>query len=129
MICVIFSRLALGLSGASVRRTGCSSGALVVEGVVPDLLHVVPIGDDTVLNWVLEGKNAALGLRFIADVRVFLAHAHHHALMTRTSDDRGEDRAGGVVAGESGLRTGKNGLRMAVGRRRNAATAGYLDHA
>ena len=27
MICVIFSRLALGLSGASVRRTGCSSGA------------------------------------------------------------------------------------------------------
>ena len=27
MICVIFSRLAFGLSGASVRRTGCSSGA------------------------------------------------------------------------------------------------------
>ena len=27
MICVIFSLLALGLSGASVRRTGCSSGA------------------------------------------------------------------------------------------------------
>ena len=27
MIWVIFSRLALGLSGASVRRTGCSSGA------------------------------------------------------------------------------------------------------
>jgi hypothetical protein len=26
MICVIFSRLALGLSGASVSRTGCSSG-------------------------------------------------------------------------------------------------------
>ena len=27
MIWVIFSRLAFGLSGASVRRTGCSSGA------------------------------------------------------------------------------------------------------
>merc|ERR1719312_1064494 len=27
MIWVIFSRLALGLRGASVRRTGCSSGA------------------------------------------------------------------------------------------------------
>jgi hypothetical protein len=27
MICVIFSLLALGLSGASVNRTGCSSGA------------------------------------------------------------------------------------------------------
>eukprot|EP01147_Barroeca_monosierra_P004601 gene4599-gene5306 len=27
MICVIFSRLSFELSGASVRRTGCSSGA------------------------------------------------------------------------------------------------------
>merc|ERR1719323_2048035 len=26
---------------------------LIVEGVVPDLLHVVPVGDDTVFNWVL----------------------------------------------------------------------------
>merc|ERR1719422_234532 len=28
---------------------------LIVEGVVPDLLHVVPVGDDSVLNWVLQG--------------------------------------------------------------------------
>merc|ERR1712036_193629 len=59
MIWVIFSRLALGLRGASVRRTGCSSGAteLIVEGVVPDLLHVIPVGDDSVLNGVLEGED------------------------------------------------------------------------
>ena len=30
---------------------------LVVEGVVPDLLHVVPVGDDSVLNGVLEGQD------------------------------------------------------------------------
>lgn len=30
---------------------------LVVEGVVPDLLHVIPVGDDTVLDGVLEGKD------------------------------------------------------------------------
>jgi hypothetical protein len=27
---------------------------LVVEGVVPDLLHIVPVGDDAVLDRVFE---------------------------------------------------------------------------
>ena len=31
---------------------------LVVEGVVPDLLHVVPVGHDTVLDRVLQRKDA-----------------------------------------------------------------------
>lgn len=30
----------------------------VVEGMVPDLFHIIPISDDTMLNRVLEGKNA-----------------------------------------------------------------------
>merc|ERR1719249_95191 len=30
---------------------------LVVEGVVPDLLHVVPVGDDSVLDRVLQGED------------------------------------------------------------------------
>ena len=30
---------------------------LIVEGVVPDLLHVVPVGDDTVLNGVLQSQD------------------------------------------------------------------------
>merc|ERR1711881_707825 len=29
---------------------------LIVEGMMPDLLHVVPVGDDTVLNGVLQGE-------------------------------------------------------------------------
>ena len=41
---------------------------LVVEGVVPDLLHVVPVGDDAVLNGVLEREDAALGLGLVANV-------------------------------------------------------------
>ena len=39
---------------------------LVVEGVVPDLLHVVPVGDDTVLDRVLEREDTSLGLRLVA---------------------------------------------------------------
>ena len=89
---------------------------LVVEGVVPDLLHVVPVGDDAVLNRVLErqdtckrhvtlrfdqngaksigmakpngaSKRTALGLGLITDVRVLLSHADHHTLMSRATDD------------------------------------------
>ncbi|KFO83820.1 hypothetical protein N320_10641, partial [Buceros rhinoceros silvestris] len=30
---------------------------LVVESVVPDLLHVIPVGDDTVFNGVLQGQD------------------------------------------------------------------------
>merc|ERR1719452_372931 len=37
---------------------------LIVEGVVPDLLHVIPVGDDSVLNGVLEGEDTSLGLSF-----------------------------------------------------------------
>ena len=77
---------------------------LVVEGVVPDLLHVVPVRHDAVLNGVLtsggtnneglkvkhpsprcgatsgaylEGEHTALGLGLVADVGVLLVHAHH----------------------------------------------------
>ncbi|KFW79236.1 hypothetical protein N305_07939, partial [Manacus vitellinus] len=53
---------------------------LVVEGVVPDLLHIVPVGDDAMLDGVLEGQDAPLALRLIPDVAVLLPHAHHDAL-------------------------------------------------
>ena len=76
---------------------------LVVERVVPDLLHVVPVGDDAVLDRVLERQDAALGLGLVADVRVLLAHADHDALVARPADDRREDGAGRVVAGEARL--------------------------
>ncbi|KFQ49083.1 hypothetical protein N333_07668, partial [Nestor notabilis] len=65
---------------------------LVVEGMVPDLkagkelggwshlLHVIPVGDDTVLDGVLEREDAPLALRLIAYIAVFLPHAHHDTL-------------------------------------------------
>merc|ERR1712240_624013 len=33
---------------------------LVVEGMMPDLLHIIPVGDNTVLNWVFQGKDTSL---------------------------------------------------------------------
>ena len=50
---------------------------LVVEGVVPELHHVVLVGDDAVLDRVLEGEDTTLGLDLVPDVRVLVAHADH----------------------------------------------------
>ena len=38
-----------------------------------------PVSDDAVLNWVLEGEDATLGLSLIANVCILLAHANHDA--------------------------------------------------
>ena len=50
----------LGIEGSLSEEDGVLLGGdtqLVVEGVVPDLLHVVPVGDDTVLNGVFQGED------------------------------------------------------------------------
>ena len=60
---------------------------LVVEGVMPDLLHIVPVGDDTVLDWVLQGQDTTLGLGLVTDVGVLLAHADHDTLVTGSTDN------------------------------------------
>ena len=47
----------LGVEGSLSEQNGVLLGSdskLVVEGVVPNLLHVVPVRNDTVLNGVLE---------------------------------------------------------------------------
>merc|ERR1719209_2511201 len=63
-----------------------SNTELVVEGVVPDLLHVIPVGDDTVFDGVLQGEDTSLALGFITDVGVLLAHADHDTLVTGSTD-------------------------------------------
>ena len=50
----------LGVEGGLSEQYGVLLGSntkFVIEGVMPDLLHVIPIGDDTVLDGVLEGEN------------------------------------------------------------------------
>ena len=72
-----------GVKGSLRQEYGVLLGGhtqLVVEGVMPDLLHIVPVGDDTVLDGVLEGEDTSLGLGLIADVGVFLTHTHHYTL-------------------------------------------------
>jgi hypothetical protein len=71
--------------------------------VVPDLLHVVPVGNDTVLDGVADGADTTAGLGVVADEVLLLGGALHGHLVTGAADDGGEDGAGGVVTGETGL--------------------------
>merc|ERR1719376_96258 len=97
--------------GFGVQRSFCeqdwgllrSDAELIVEGVVPDLLHVIPVGDDAVLNGVLESEDTSLALSLITDVGILLPHTDHDTLVTRAADDGGEHSSGGVVSGEPGL--------------------------
>merc|ERR1719228_377440 len=76
---------------------------LVVESVMPDLLHIVPVGDNTVLNGVLEGKDTSLGLSLITNIAVFLTHTNHHTLMSWSSYDGGKYSSWGIISGKSGF--------------------------
>merc|ERR1711872_741205 len=76
MIWVIFSLLALGLRGASVRRTGCSTGYFRVR---------IPL-----LDWAST------------DVGILLSHTHHDTLVPGAPHNGGEHSPGGVVSGEPG---------------------------
>ena len=52
--------VALGVEGSlgvEMRGLVGRDSQLVVEGVVPDLLHVVPVGDDAVLDGVFQRED------------------------------------------------------------------------
>ena len=44
-----------------------SNTEFVVEGVVPDILHGIPVGGDVMLDGVLEGEDTTLRLSPIAE--------------------------------------------------------------
>ena len=62
----------------------------VVEAVVPDFGHVVPVRYDTVLDGVLEFKDSLLGLSFGSHICLLFVHAHHHIFVFWPSDNGGE---------------------------------------
>merc|ERR1712179_624728 len=92
-----------GSLGVEMRGLVRGDSQLVVEGVMPDLLHVVPVGHDAVLNGVFQREDTSLGLSLVTDVGVLVAHADHNRDVTGASNDGREDGARSVIAGETGL--------------------------
>merc|ERR1712133_336524 len=68
---------------------------------MPDLLHVIPVGNNTVLNWVLQGEDTSLGLGFISNIGVLLSHTDHDTLMSWSSNNGWEDSSWSIISGES----------------------------
>merc|ERR1712242_151162 len=96
----------LGVEGSLSQEDGLflwGNTELVVEGVMPDLLHIIPVGDDTVLNRVLQGEDTSLGLGLITYIGVLLTHTDHDTLVAGTANNGGEDGSGSVISGETGL--------------------------
>merc|ERR1719237_1030966 len=62
---------------------------------MPDLLHIIPVGDDSVFNGVFQGKDTSLGLSFISNIGILLSHTDHDTLVTGTANNGWEDSPGG----------------------------------
>merc|ERR1712018_1128735 len=73
----------------------------IVEGVMPDLLHVIPVGDDTVFNGVFQGKDTSLGLSFISNIGIFLSHTNHDTLVPGTSNNGWEDSPRSIITSKA----------------------------
>merc|ERR1711962_431433 len=80
-----------------------SNTELIVEGVVPDLLHIIPVSDDTVLNRVFESEDTSLGLGLISNIGILLSHTNHYTLVTGTANNGGEDSSGSIISSETSL--------------------------
>merc|ERR1719289_193765 len=98
--------VSFGVEGSLSEQNGLflrGNAELIVEGVVPDLLHIIPVGDDSVFNGVLQGEDTSLGLGFISNIGILLSHTDHHTLVAGTSNNGGEDSTGSIISGETGL--------------------------
>jgi hypothetical protein len=70
---------------------------LEVECVVPNLLHIIPVFDDTMLDGVRDIENTSLLLSLITDVEVLPINTYE-SFIIRSSDDRMEDASGGIFS-------------------------------
>merc|ERR1712158_314815 len=98
--------VSLGVEGSLSQEDGLLLGCnteFIVEGVMPDLLHIIPVGDDTVFNGVLQGEDTSLGLSLVTDIGILLSHTDHDTLMSGASNNGWEDSPGGVITSESSL--------------------------
>merc|ERR1712038_2254866 len=70
---------------------------------MPDFFHIIPVCDDSVFNWVFQGKDTSFALCFISNIGIFLSHSNHNTLVTGSTNDGWKDSTWGIVSGESGF--------------------------
>jgi len=101
-----FFSVGLGVEGGFSEKDGVllrGNSELVVEGVMPDLLHVIPVGHNSVFNGVFQGEDSSLGLGLISDIGVLLSHSDHDSGVSGASNDGGEHSSGSIVSCKPGF--------------------------
>merc|ERR550517_948457 len=73
----------------------------IVESVMPDFFHIIPVCDNTVLDWVLQSQNTALALCFITNISIFLSHTNHNSFVSGSAYNRREDSSWSVITSKS----------------------------
>jgi len=76
---------------------------LLIVAVMPDLLHVVPVVDDTVLNWVVKFEDTSLLLSFLTNVAILLLGGGDNRFLLWVTDDGWERALGGLFGLETGF--------------------------
>merc|ERR1719507_1344465 len=75
---------------------------LAEEGVLPNLLHVIPARDNTVLDGVIQGEHTSNSYRFVTHVELF-GHPAHDVVKSRAADNGWEHGPWGIITSKSGL--------------------------
>jgi hypothetical protein len=91
-----------GLSKENVVLGGIDS-ELVGEAVLPDLLHLGPVGNDTGVDWVGKVEDTSHLVGLITDVLGFGLNTEHLLVVSWDTDDGWEFAGWLVLASETGL--------------------------
>merc|ERR1712119_108853 len=82
--------VSLGVERSLSQKDGLflrSNTEFIIKSVMPDLFHIIPVGDDSMLHRIFKCKDTSLGLSFISNIGVLLSHADHHTLVARTANN------------------------------------------
>ena len=65
---------------------GGSDSQFVIEAMMPDFGHIIPVVDDSVFNGVVEFENTHFGLGLFSDVD-FIIHSDHNVAVFGSTDE------------------------------------------
>ena len=76
---------------------------LLIITMMPNFLHIVPVVDDTVFNWVVEFEDTSFFLGFLTDIDVSLLSGVDNGLVFWVPNDGWEGTLRGFLRLESGF--------------------------
>merc|ERR1719326_2398756 len=80
-----------------------SDTQLIVKSMMPNLFHIIPISDNSMLNWVFQCQDTSFGLSFVSDISITLFHSNHYTRLTCTSNEGREHGTRGIISSETGF--------------------------